>query len=180
MIASIIILAVEEGEAAEAANNPILPVASEMFWGAIAFFSLWALVKFVLLPPVLHVMNEREDRIRGDLDAAEAARARAGSAATEVSDQLADVRAEAAQIVDAARAEAEAERATIIGAAEAEVATLKADAEAEIATARADAMAGIAPSVAEVAADAAGRVMNRQIPLSDAQPVVDRFLTNSN
>ncbi len=171
-----ILLAAEEVEA----KNPILPEPSEMFWGAIAFFSLWALVKFVLLPPVLNVMNEREDRIRGDLDAAEAARARQGSAASEVSDQLADVRSEAAQIVDAARAEAEAERATIIGAAEAEVATLKADAEAEIATARADAMSGIAPSVAEVAADAAGRVMNRSIPLSSAQPVVDRFLSNSN
>lgn len=167
-------------ESTEEAANPILPVFNEMFWGAIAFFGLWALVKFVLLPPVLKVMNERDARIQADLDAAEAARDRAGSAASEVSDQLVDVRTEAAQVVDAARAEAEAERATLISAAESDVAALKADAEAEIAEARANAMSGLGPQVAELAAGAASKVMDRQVPLDAAQPVVDRFLNNPN
>ncbi len=167
-------------ESTEEAANPILPVANEIFWGAVAFFSLWALVKFVLLPPVLKVMNERDARIQADLDAAEVARSRAGSAASEVSDQLVDVRAEAAQVVDAARAEAEAERATLISAAESDVAALKADAEAEIAEARAAAMSGLGPQVAELAAGAASKVMDRQVPLSSAQPVVDRYLNNPN
>lgn len=181
MLALILFAADESSEgAAEAAANPILPTINEIFWGAIAFFTLWALVKFVLLPPVLKVMNERDARIQADLDAADAARARAGSAASEVSDQLVDVRAEATAVVDAARAEAEAERATIISAAEADVAALKADAEAEIATARAQAMSGIGPQVAELAASAASKVMDRQVPLSSAQPVVDRFLNNPN
>ncbi|MGH1505365.1 MAG: F0F1 ATP synthase subunit B [Acidimicrobiales bacterium] len=172
-----ILLAAEEGE--EAAN-PILPVLPEIFWGAISFFALWALVKFVLLPPVLKVMDERAARVRADLDAADAARARAGSAATEVSDQLADVRAEAAAIVDAARAEAEAERATILAAAESEAAALKSAAEAEIATARADALSGLGPQVAGLTAQAASKVLDRQVSLDAAQPVVDRYLNNPN
>lgn len=166
-------------EAAEA-DNPILPVVSEMFWGAIGFFGLWALVKFVLLPPVQATMEARDAKIRGDLDAAEIARSKAGSAASEVQDQLAGVRTEAAEVVESARAEAEAERATVITAAEAEAASIRAAAADEIAAARSEAMAGVGPAVAELATDAASRVMSRPIALGDAQPVIDRFLSNQN
>lgn len=177
-------LAEEGGElgehVAEEAANPILPTTPELFWGAITFATLFALVKFVLLPPVQKTMQDRADLLRSDLDAADAARAQAGSAATEVSDQLAGVRAESTQIIDAARAEGETERARIVGAAETEVAAAKAEAEAEIAKAREAAMAGVGPSVAGLAADAASRVMKRQIDAKTAQPVVDRFLNSSN
>lgn len=179
MLAQTLILRLAEEAPAEA-DNPILPVVSELFWGALAFGTLFLLVKFVLLPPVQKTMADRAALLRSDLDAADSARDRAGSAASEVSDQLAGVRAESAQIIDAARTEGEAERARIIGAAEAEVADVKAAAEAEIATAREAAMAGVGPSVAGLAADAASRVMNRQIDTSSAQPVVDRFLDSSN
>lgn len=177
-------LAEESGESGEhvveAASNPILPTSSELFWGALCFATLFALVKFVLLPPVQETMQKRAALLRSDLDAADAARSQAGSAATEVSDQLAGVRSEASQVVDAARSEGEAERARIIGAAEAEVSAAKAAAESEIATAREAAMAGVGPSVATLAADAASRVMNRPVSASDAQPVVNRFLDSSN
>ena len=166
-------------EAAEA-SNPILPEVSEIFWGAIAFFSLWALVKFVLLPPVQAAMDRRAEQIRADLDAAEIARSKAGSAVSEAEDQLAGVRAEATEIIEAARAEAEAERATVIAAAEAEAAEIRSAAADEIAAAREEAMAGVRPQLAELATDAASRVMNRPVTLSDAQPVVDRFLSNPN
>ncbi len=49
-------------------------------------------------------------RSRSDLDAAEIARSKAGSAVAEAQDQLSGVRAEATEIIEAARAEAEAER----------------------------------------------------------------------
>ncbi len=175
----------EDGEELEelvevAADNPILPVTSELFWGAITFAALFLLVKYVLLPPVQKTMQERADLLRADLDAADAAREKAGSVATEVSDQLADVRAESAQIIDAARAEAEAERARIVGAVEVEVAAAKAEAEAEISAARQRAMAGVGPAVADLAADAASRVMNRPIEAGAARPVVDRLLNSPN
>ncbi len=176
------LLAFEEGaEAAdEAAANPILPTVPELFWGLVSFAALYALVKFVLLPPVKRVMDERANRIREDLDFVDTAQLQAGSAATAAADQLGGVRAEAGSVVDAARAEAEAERAKIIAVAEAEVAEIKASADAEIAAARAEAMSGIRPQVAELATSAASRVMNRQIDLGSAAPVVDRFLDNPN
>lgn len=166
--------------AAEAAANPILPTVPELFWGALCFFTLWALMKFVLLPPVKAAMDKRANTIRADLDAADAARTSAGSAATEVQDQLAGVRAEAAAIVDAARVEAEAERAEIMGQAEAEVAALQAELEAEIAAARSQAMAGVRPQIASLATQAAARVLDRPVDAATAQPTVNRFLENPN
>ena len=110
------LLATEAGEEAAEAANPILPTSNELFWGALCFFALWALVKFVLLPPVKQIMDQRADTVRADLDAADQARATAGSAASEVQDQLADVRTEASAVVDAARAEADAEVQQILAA----------------------------------------------------------------
>ncbi len=173
------ILATEAGEAVQQ-DNPILPTVPEMFWGAVSFFALFLLIKFVLLPPVKKVMDDRAQQIRGDLDAAEKARERADSAAEEAHDELADVRAEAAQIVDQARTEAETERARIIGDAETEVAAMKAEAEAEIANARAEALSGVGPQVSDLAVDAASRVMGRQVSLAQSQPIVDRYLSNLN
>jgi F-type H+-transporting ATPase subunit b len=170
------ILAAEPGTP----DNPILPTVPEMFWGAISFAALFVLVKYVLLPPVKKVMDERASQIRTNRDAADRARGAAGSAAGEVHDQLADVRAEAALIIDAARAEAEAERSRIIGAAEAEASALKAAAEAEVEAARAEALVGVGPQVTELAANAASRVMGRNVDVSTARPMVERYLSNPN
>lgn len=175
------LLATEAGEAVEeAAANPILPTSNELFWGAVCFFTLWALVKFVLLPPVKQIMDQRADTVRADLDAADKARATAGSAASDVQDQLVDVRTEAAAVVDAARAEADVEVQQILAAAEAEAATIRSDAAAEIEAARSQALAGVQPQIAALASQAASRVMDRNIDVAAAQPAVSRFLENSN
>lgn len=174
------LLATEAGTEVAEAANPILPTVPEMFWGALTFFALWALVKFVLLPPVQKIMNERESKIRDDLDAAERARSSAGSAATEVQDQLAGVRAEASQLVEAARVEAEAERVTIMADAQQRADAIIAAAEAEVAAARSQALAGVQPQIAALASQAAARVLDRPVNAADVAPVVNRFLENPN
>lgn len=167
-------------EAAAQPDNPILPTLPETFWGVVCFAALFFLMRSVLLPPVRKVMADRAAQVRADLDAADRARSAAGSAAGEVHDQLVDVRTEAAQLIDAARAEAEAERSRIISAAEAEVATMKAEVEAEIEAARANALSGVGPQVAELATSAASQVMGRTVDLSAARPLVERYLNNPN
>ena len=174
------LLAAEEGVAEEAPRNPILPDVSEMFWGFIAFAILYLLVTYVFLPAAKRAMNDRAGTIRADLDAAEAARAQAVSASAEADDQLAGARAEAAAIIDTARAEAEAERERLIGRAEREVAAMREVVESEIAREREQAMAALKPQVAQLATGAASKVMNRQIDLATAEPVVNRFLDNQN
>lgn len=174
----VLLLAAEEGE--EGATNPILPEVNELFWGAISFAVLYFLIRYVLLPPVQRVMNDRAATIQADRDAADAARAKAGSASAELDDQLADVRAEAAGVIEEARAEAEAERQRLVARAEREVSAMKEIAETEIARDREEAMSALRPQVAQLAVGAASKVMNRQIDAGAAQPVIERALDNPN
>lgn len=171
------LLAAEE---AEGSSNPILPTSSELFWGAISFAALYLLMRYVLLPPIQRVMNDRQATIQADRDAADAAKARVASAGLELADQLAGVRAEAAAIVETARGEAEAERERLVARAEREVAAMHDIAEGEIAADREEAMAAVRPHVAELAVGAASKVMNRQISLEQARPVVNRQLDSQN
>lgn len=173
------LLAVDEGEEAEVIN-PILPEVAEMFWGGLAFASLYLLVRYVFLPAAKRAMNDRAATIRADLDAADAAKAEAVSASAEAQDQLAGVWAEAAAIIDQARSEAEAERERLIGRAEREVAAMKEIAESEVEAERTAAMTAMESQVTELAVGAASKVINRQVDLSAAQPVVNRYLNNPN
>jgi F-type H+-transporting ATPase subunit b len=175
---SLFLLAAEEAEGGT--SNPILPASNELFWGIISFGALYLLVRYVLLPPVQRVMNDRRATIQADRDAADAARAKVASAGSELADQLAGVRAEASAIVDAARAEAEAERERLVSRAEREVTAMQEITDQEIAREREEAMAALRPQVAELAVGAASRIMNRQISLDDALPVVNRQLDNPN
>ena len=65
-------LSVFAAESSGVPENPILPAVYELFWGAVAFGALYLLVRYVLLPPVQRVMNDREATIQADLDAASA------------------------------------------------------------------------------------------------------------
>ena len=51
-------VAVQEAVTEEKTSNPILPTANEMFWGGLTFVLLWALMKWVLLPPITR-LDER-------------------------------------------------------------------------------------------------------------------------
>ena len=175
-----LILAAEEGGAEETASNPILPTANELFWGAIAFGVMYLLVAYVLLPPIQRVRNDRAATIEANKDAAEAARAKAVSATAEVSDQLADVRAEAVTMLEQARAEADAERERLVSRAEREVQAMKELVESEIAAERQDALAALRPQVADLAVGAASKVTGRQVDLNAVRPLVDRYLDNPN
>jgi F-type H+-transporting ATPase subunit b len=175
---SLFLLAAEEAEGGS--SNPILPVGNELFWGVISFAALYLLVRYVLLPPVQRVMNDRQATIQADRDAADAARAKVASAGSELAEELADVKAEAAAMIDAARAEADAERERLVGRAEREVAAMQEITDQEIAREREEALAAIRPQVAELAVGAASRIMNRQISLESALPVVNRELDNPN
>ena len=98
-----------EGEAKEEVANPILPTGNELIFGAAFFLVLWALMKFVLLPPVMKVMDDRDAKVRGDLDTADGARAQRETLVAEYEAALAAARAAATAEVNEAKAVAMAQ-----------------------------------------------------------------------
>jgi len=168
----------EEGEAKaeEETVNPVLPTGWDMVYAVIFFCALWAAMKYVLLPPVHKVRDEREARIAAARDAADNASADMGSAQADYDAAMAGARGEANTILDAARAEADAHRAEVIGVAEAEAAEVRAAALADLDSARTRAMATLTDDMADVAAGAAGLVVGRTIDAGTARPAVERAL----
>lgn len=160
-------------------SNPILPVGPELAWGAGTFFLLWALMKFVLLKPVMKGMEDRQAKIRADIDAADSARVEADTAVVEYDSSLASARAEATRIIEDARGQGEAKRKELVGAAEAEVAALRATAAEEIAAAKASAMGRIRGDVATIAVGAAGAVVGKQLDVEAHRAAVDTYLSQN-
>ena len=192
MLASILVLAAEtvsqvettaaEGMAsvaAEETKNPILPVVNEMFWALVFFIALWALMKFVLLPRIVKVMDGRAERVRNDLAAAEAAEAERVTKLEQYEAGLAGARTEAIAIIEAARAEGDAERRARISAAEAEVAAMKAEAAEDVAAAKARARAELTGSLTDIAVGAASAVVGKPIDRSSQTAVVEDYVNNA-
>lgn len=172
----------ETGTTAEVApqpDNPILPTGPELAWGAATFTILWILMKFVLLKPTQKTMADRADKIRNDLDAADAAKAQALEAVAEYESSLASARVEASRIIDDARAQAETTRKERIAAAEAEVAELRAAAAAEVASAKAEALASMRSSVATIAVQAAEAVVQKPLDAGAQRQIVDDYLNRA-
>lgn len=166
----------EEEELAEDPANPILPTGNELFWGAVCFFLLWALMKYVLVPPVDKTLRSRAERIRADQDAADQAEVELARVKADYEASLASAHAEATRILEDARHAAEARRAELVSQAEAEIAQKRAQAQAEVDAAKAAAFEQLKGEVAGLAIEAAERVVQQSIDRSTLLPLAEQYV----
>lgn len=178
-LGTLAVLAAETGGAAEEVKNPILPVVSEMLWAGVFFLALWALMKFVLLPPIERVMDGRDEKVRQDRAAAEEARAARQRELEAYEASLAGVRAEATRLIEDARVEGESVRRSAVAEAEADVAARREAAAAEVAEAKAAARAQLAPAIAGIALDAAEAVLEKPLDRAAQTGVVEEYVNRA-
>jgi F-type H+-transporting ATPase subunit b len=175
-----ILFAAEAADAVEEEiSNPILPVANEIFWAAVTFFTLWALMKYVLLPPLLRTMAARDEKVRQDLEAAEQARRAREEALAEYEAALAGARVEAVRAIEDARAGADGRRKAALAEAEDEVAAAKARTAQEIADAKAAARAQLQGSIASVAIGAAEAVVQKPLDRDAETQVIEDYVNRA-
>ena len=177
MVATLAAFLAEEGEVAEEAINPVLPVTNELVWGAIAFFLLLILMWTVCLPPIRAAMRSREEQVRSDEEAAAKALAEAEGVRRDYDATIAEARSQAAAIIDEARQAAEAERLEVVGAAEAEANEARSRVAADVAAQREAALAAISADIGGLATAAASKVVNRTLDPVANQSIVDAFVT---
>jgi F-type H+-transporting ATPase subunit b len=130
--------------------NPIAPEPKDFLWGGGAFLVFLFIMRLFLVPKVRKGMAARYDGIRSDFEQADATRLAAQSDVTAYETALAEVRAQAAARVDAARQQLDVERNAQIAEANTRIAAKRAAAEAEIESARAAVREQIASAVAQV------------------------------
>jgi len=170
-------------EQAEAANDPeacqespnlILPATDELVWGSISFAVLLFLLYKYAYPPVKQAMEARTERIRAELQAADAAKSDAQDLLDQYRAQLNDAKAEGGRIIEEARQAADAIKRDQEVRLQAELAELRQRAIADIESAKAQAMSDLRGEVAQLAIGAAETVVQRSLdPATQTQLVED-------
>ena len=139
----------------------------QVVWQAIIFFALFMLMAFVALPRLGAVIENRRQRIEGDLDAARAAMQSAEAAIAAQREATQTARAEAQAAVNAAMQAAQQEMDAKAEALNAALAKQVADAEARIDQGRKAALG----AVQQVASDTVGALLAKLGASADAGKV---------
>jgi F-type H+-transporting ATPase subunit b len=139
----------------------------QVVWQVIIFFALFMLMAFVALPRLGAVIENRRQRIEGDLDAARAAMQSAEAAIAAQREATQTARAEAQAAVNAAMQAAQQEMDAKAEALNAALAKQVADAEARIDQGRKAALG----AVQQVASDTVGALLAKLGASADAGKV---------
>lgn len=134
--------------------SPIVPEMKELVWGAGAFIVFALLMRFFLFPRLKKGMDARYNSIREGHESADAARASARSEVSEYEAAVAAAKAEAAKVVDQARATLESERQSQIASANSRIASKREAAQRDAEAARSAVRGQIESAVSDVVASA--------------------------
>lgn len=177
-IATILMLTPAVALAAEEGGNPT-PFAGTLAQ-SIAAIVVFLIVFFVLKAkawgPILKGLQDREEKIRKDLQDAEQAREAAQAKLAEYQKQLADAEAKVRDIFAKATADAEAAGTRIKMQAQQEAEQLKERAMAEIEQSRRNALAELQQQAVSLATAMAGKILRRQITEADQAELIKSSL----
>lgn len=179
MLALLSALAADVAEPAKTINPVVPDDLGELFWGALSFFGLWILLRYVCLPPLMKVREQRAQQVIADQEAASAAAEDAEKVRRDYDATLAEARAEAAKIIEASRVAADEQRSTAISAVEGEVASRRTDAVAELDQARNAALDEIKGDVAQLAVAAASKVVREDLDVAANRAAVDEYVNQA-
>ena len=143
---------------------------SQFLWFVLAFGALYLLMSKVALPRVGGILENRQNKITGDLDSAAAMQKQADEAGKTYEKTLADARTRAQALGQEASAKAAAEADTKRKALESELNARLGAAEAQIAVTKTQAMA----NVDAIARDAAAAIVQHLTGKSPAADVIER------
>jgi len=179
MLAQMSVLAAEAAETAEKINPVVPDVKGEIFWGAVFFFLLWILMRYVCLPPLLRVRAQRDAQVLADNEAAEAAATQAEQVRRDYDATIAEARGEASRVLEEARSAAEAQRSQQVSAVETELASERQAAMAELDAERSAALGQLTGDVADLAVAAASKVVRTPLDAAAHRGTVDEYVNRS-
>ena len=165
--------------AGEAPHNPLLPEIPDLIWATVVFAVLFTFFWVKILPAVKKNLDERAEVIEGGIAKAQNAQAEATAMLEKYNEQLAEARAEAGRIREAARADGVKILNELKAQATAEAARITATASAQIEAERQSALVSLRAEVGSLAIDLASGVIGESLT-DDARSaaLVDRFLAD--
>lgn len=144
---------------------------SQILWLAISFAALYFMMKKVALPRVGEILEERRDRIEGDLAEAERLRQKTDQAIASYEAALAEARSNAHAIAEAAREENKAKLDAARTKVEANLTKKVAAAEERIAETKTEALGHVSEIATETAQAIAAQLVGK-VPVKAARDAV--------
>lgn len=160
------------------APSPILPETNEIIWGGIAFLVLLVLLWKFGYPAMTKGLDQRADRIRDDLEAADTAKTEAQAELARYQEQLKGAREEATRMRDDARAEMDEYKAQRRAEIDAELNEYRERAKAEADAAKTQALADVRAEVAALAIGAAEQVVQKSLDRETNTALVESFISS--
>src|SRR5919106_3330953 len=164
----------ETGQAEE--HNPIIPEADELIFGGLAFLLVFLVLARFAFPRINQGLKQRTDRIKEDLEKAEAARNEAQSILERYESQLQEARGEANRIIEESRRTAETMRRDLLAKAEDEANQVVARAQEEIRAERDRAFGELRRQVGELSVELAARVVGTELNKTRQMKLVDGYI----
>jgi len=137
----------------------LYPHAAELIVGAVAFAIIFFFMWKWVLPRVSALLEERRQKIQGEMEKAEQAHHEADQELSQYKAQLANAAEEANRIIEEARLTAEQLRMDLQGRAEQESQNIVARAQEEIRAERDRVFQELRTQVAQIAVELAGKVV---------------------
>jgi F-type H+-transporting ATPase subunit b len=175
LIGSILAQAEEHGEEVSEAKD-LYPAAGELIVGLIAFAVLFFFTWKWVLPRFRQVLDEREAKIKGELEKAEGERTDAQRLQEEYRQQLAGAREEANRIIEEARSTAEEVRRDLQARAEEQAQQTVARAQDEIRAERDRAFQELRDQVGTIAVELAERVVGETLDREAHERLIEEYL----
>jgi len=160
------------------APNQLLPEPNEIIWGGLGFLVVFFFLAKFGLPTIKSTMNERTERIRTDLESAEAQRVEAETLLAEYRAQLNDAKTEAGRIIEESRQAADQIKRDQEVRLQDELAELRTRAVADIDAAKAQAMSDLRGEVAKLAIGAAETIVQRNLDEATQTQLVDEYINS--
>ena len=146
----------------------------------INFLILVIFLRAVAYKPVARLLQQRSDKIKGDLDKAEADRKAAEQTLADYKAQLADAHKKAQDIVDKANLTARQEHDAAVAETRREIERMKLAAQAEIENERNRAFDEMKSQVVSLSLAAASKVVSKNIDTKENDRLVTEFIAGLN
>ncbi len=167
--------------AEEAAHAPQQPDLMALTWLPAVTSLVVFLIAFLFLyvrvwPRIVQGLEDRQKKIRQEIENAEQAREQAKAALAEYETELANARHEANEMIAQAKADAKAVAKELRDRNEVELAEMKQRAQRDLDGAKRAAISELHAEAATLAADIAGKILKREISIADQKRLVDESL----
>lgn len=154
----------------------LIPKPAEFIPALIAFLIIWIILAKMAWPSIIKILDAREEKIASDLKAAEDAKEQAEQNVREQKEKINAANHEAADIIAAAKREAEEERTRIIAEAQASAVGIVSRAHDSIDSERKKAMVELSGQVVDLSVEIATKIIGDALDADEQRALAEKYL----